>query len=138
MEGVQKKEEEKAKKKKGNYRKARVLGQEEMDRLEALEKEKEEKRRLDNIQKQRKAFLTSLSKFYTLVKREHNIYMVTDDIFSAERVPATPFVSKGRRGSPVKKQTAHIEVALKLVKTSTKLPIRQKKAIQRRAKTAFS
>jgi hypothetical protein len=46
---VQKKEEEKAKKKKGNYRKGRVLGQEEMDRLEALEEEKEEQKRLNNI-----------------------------------------------------------------------------------------
>jgi hypothetical protein len=124
---VQKKEEEKAKKIKGNYRKGQVLGQEEIDRLETLEEEKEEQKRLDNLQKQRKAFLASLSKFYTLVKREHNIYLLTDDIFSAERVPATPFVSKALRGSLVKKQTATIEVALEL--TPTKLPIRQKKAI---------
>jgi hypothetical protein len=49
IKGVQKKEEEKAKKKKGNYRKGRVLGQEEIDRLEALEEEKEEQKRLNNI-----------------------------------------------------------------------------------------
>jgi hypothetical protein len=67
-----------------------------------------------------------------LVKREHNIYMLADDIFSAERVPATLFVSKAPRRPPVKKQTAAIEVALKLAKTLTKLLIRQKKAIQRR------
>jgi hypothetical protein len=78
--------------------------------------------------------LTSLSKFYTLIKREHNIYMLTDNIFSIERVLATLFISKGLRGSPVKKQTTHIKVALELVKTSTKLLIRQKKAIQRRVK----
>jgi hypothetical protein len=132
IEGVQKKEEEKAKKIKGNYRKGRVLGQEEIDRLETLEEEKEEQKRLDNLQKQGKAFLASLSKFYTLVKREHNIYMLTDDIFSTERVPTTPFVSKALRGSLVKKQTATIEVALELA--PTKLPIRQKKAIQRRVK----
>ena len=58
--------------------------------------------------------------------------MLTDDIFSAERVPATLFVSKALRGSLVKKQTATIEVALKLA--PTKLLIRQKKAIQRRVK----
>jgi hypothetical protein len=128
IEGVQKKEEEKAKKKKGNYRKGQVLGQEEIDRLEALEEEKEEQKRLNNIQRQRKAFLASLSKFYTLVKREHNIYMLIDDIFSAERVLATLFVSK------VLKQSATKEVALKLGKTPTKLLIRQKKATQRRVK----
>ena len=74
--------------------------------------------------------MISLSKFYTLVKREHNIYILTDDIFSVERVLlATPFVSKGLRESPVKKQTTSIKVALKFIKTPTKLLIRQKKAI---------
>jgi hypothetical protein len=54
--------------------------------------------------------------------------MLTDDIFSAERVPATPFVSKAL------KQSATKEVALELAKTPTKLSIRQKKATQRRVK----
>jgi hypothetical protein len=105
-----------------------------VDRLEALAKEKEEQICLDNLKKQRKAFLVSLSRFYILVKKEHNIYMLADDIFSTERVPATPFVSKVPRGSSAKNQTAAIELALKIAKTPTKLPIRQKKAIQRRAK----
>jgi hypothetical protein len=48
--------------------------------------------------------------------------MLTDDSFSAERVPATPFVSK------VLKQSATKEVTLELAKTPTKLLIRQKKA----------
>jgi hypothetical protein len=132
MEGVQKKEEGKDKRKKGNYGKARVLGQEEVDRLEALAKEKEEQKRLDNLKKQRKAFLVSLAKFYTLVKREHNIYMLADDIFSAEREPASPFVPRTPRRLLVTKRVMAIEVAFELAKTPTKQPIRQKKAIQRK------
>jgi hypothetical protein len=81
-EGSKKKEAGEGKRSKGNYGKARVLGQEEVNRIDAELTRKEEQKRKDNEAKALKAAIAASQRFFALIKREHNICMLTPEIFA--------------------------------------------------------
>ena len=140
------------------YRKGRVLGEEFLDKQDWQEKEKVEKAKQDALDKkrkaeekvekkkqaelekqqkaeqkvQRKAFCEEIIQFIKASRQLYDISYLTADIFSEERQPASPFVPKALRLSPIKKsrsQQATLEVALE---TRSKYRIRQKKIVQRK------
>ena len=105
-EGGQKEKETKLRKagKKGTYgRLARSGGEAAIAKIEAAEAEKKENIRLANERKKIKAFTTAYNKWWIEQKKLFNILNIEEDIFTAERAPASPWKPKVGRKLPAKK-----------------------------------